>query len=59
MKACPFCGTVDVAAADVTFEAVEEPPAFSVSCSGCDACGPIAPTKELAEAAWDRRGFDT
>ena len=53
LAACPWCEDGGNVAAIST--SIEWKPLFQVCCEDCDAQGPSAPTKEEAEAEWNRR----
>ena len=49
LKPCPFCGSKAVSAIDfVQYK-------YGVYCINCDACGPMAKTKQRAIDAWNKR----
>jgi Lar family restriction alleviation protein len=52
LKPCPFCGSLDL---EVDHLGDEERPFFVVSCSTCEAEGPISRTELRARQAWNTR----
>lgn len=51
LKPCPFCGEAK------ELNTIPQHGEWFVGwCSRCDAVGPLALTKELATAAWNKRG---
>jgi len=53
MNPCPFCGaTQDL---DVKHYTESEAKHCYVACWNCNACGPLYPSKDLAEMGWNTR----
>lgn len=58
-KPCPFCGSEDVAALDLTVELQMGSPtdAFAIACARCQAQGPQRDTLKQAIVGWNFRGI--
>ncbi len=64
-KACPFCGSTDLLQTDRIGQESEGPLAceaneqsedeWFVVCGDCGAMGPMCPSAEKAQAAWNHR----
>lgn len=50
---CPFCGSASTAVFLDTLHMLTMQ--YSVKCRGCGAQGPVRPTSDGAEAAWNER----
>ncbi|MBC7602771.1 MAG: Lar family restriction alleviation protein [Ramlibacter sp.] len=66
VKACPFCGSVNVSSGEVFGERPDGQMYKQTACMDCFACGPevlidretIGPDgDDLADAAWNRRAL--
>ena len=65
LTACPFCGATDLLQTDQMVQETEGPLAcdpnelpedeWFVVCGDCGAMGPMSPSAEKAQAAWNRR----
>ena len=65
LKSCPFCGSSDLLQTDQMLRETEGPLAcdpdeisedeWFVVCGDCGAMGPMSPSAEMAQAAWNQR----